>query len=190
MALHFTGEVVADVGWGIEAGNFTLNDTNAIRKDTPFLSMSKQMIAQTFNAFKYFFIAGIFPIVRYLWYVRFFPEITDRFFLQLTSSALHMRKSGTSAQRQDFLQHMMELQQKKGLSETEIVAHQLTLLFDGFETSATLISHCLLLVSGKAASPFHVIANACLTFLFPLLSFSWLDILINKKNYVWNCNSI
>lgn len=147
MALHFTGEVVADFGWGIEAGNFIIPDTNTPTKDTPFLSMSKQMIAQTFNAFKYFFIAGIFPVVRHLVYVRFFPELTDRFFMQLTSSALHMRKSAINAQRQDFLQHMLELQQKKGISETEIVAHQLTLLFDGFETSATLISHCLLLVS-------------------------------------------
>ncbi|XP_037820699.1 probable cytochrome P450 28d1 isoform X2 [Lucilia sericata] len=147
IALHFTGEVVADVGWGIEAGNFVIDNANLAKEDTPFLSMSKQLIAQTFNAFKYFFIAGIFPIVRYLVYVRFFPEITDRFFLQLTKSALQIRKSNANNNRQDFLQHMMELQQKKGISETEIVAHQLTLLFDGFETSATLISHCLLLLA-------------------------------------------
>lgn len=137
---------MADVGWGIEAGNFDVTNRGAQPKNTLFLNMCKQLIAQTFNAFKYFFIAGTFPFVRYLFYVRFFPEITERFFLQLTRSALKMKQSGKNL-RQDFMQHMMELQQKKGLSETEIVAHQLTLLFDGFETSATLISHCLLLVS-------------------------------------------
>lgn len=138
---------MADVGWGIEAGNFNISSDNSTKNDTPFLSMSKQMIAQTFNAFKYFFIAGIFPIVRYMVYVRFFPEFTDQFFLKLTNSAVQMRKSSGENSRQDLLQHMIDLQQKKGISETEIVAHQLTLLFDGFETSATLISHCLLLVS-------------------------------------------
>ncbi|KAM7349839.1 putative cytochrome P450 28d1 [Cochliomyia hominivorax] len=147
IALHFTGEVVADVGWGIEAGNFSLTPNNSAKKDSLFLSMSKQMIAQTFNAFKYFFIAGIFPFIRYLVYVRFFPEFTDKFFLQLTKSAVEMRNSSESNTRQDLLQHMIDLQQKKGISDTEIVAHQLTLLFDGFETSATLISHCLLLLA-------------------------------------------
>lgn len=141
--------MVADFGWGIETGNFAITADGDTTEDTPFLSMSKQLIAQTFNAFKYFFIVGIFPIVRYMVYVRFFPEITDRFFLQLTKSALKMRNAAGDNNRQDFLQHMMNVQEKKGISETEIVAHQLTLLFDGFETSATLISHCLLLVSLK-----------------------------------------
>lgn len=137
---------MADVVWGIEAGNLATSKDGA-KQDSTVLNMSKRMITQTFDAFKYFFIVGIFPFIRHIFYVRFFPEITDRFFMKLTHSALQSRTALPNTTRQDFLQYMVELQQKKGISETEIVAHNLTFLFDGFETSATLISHCLLSVS-------------------------------------------
>ncbi|XP_073848926.1 probable cytochrome P450 28d1 isoform X2 [Musca autumnalis] len=142
VSLRYTAEIVADVVWGIEAENF--KETSYEQKPT-FFDMSKRMIAQTFKAFKYFFVIGIFPAVRHFIYVRFFPKETDCFFLRLTESALQSRKSTSS--RNDFLQHMLDLQCKKGLNDVEILAHQLTFHFDGFETSATLISHSLLLLA-------------------------------------------
>lgn len=54
---------------------------------------------------------------------------------------------------------MLELQRTRGLSDTEILAHQLTFHFDGFETSATLISHCLLLVIAKKTSSYKLITT-------------------------------
>ncbi|XP_013103866.2 probable cytochrome P450 28d1 [Stomoxys calcitrans] len=147
VALYYTGEVVADVVWGVQAGNFEMLEREGTIQESPFLSMSKRMIGQTFKAFKYFFILGIFPFVKYLIYVRFFPEVTDRFFLKLTHSTLQNRRALLKVPRSDFLQHLVELQMKKGLNLTEVLAHMLTFHFDGFETSATLISHCLLLLA-------------------------------------------
>ncbi|XP_075154637.1 putative cytochrome P450 28d1 [Haematobia irritans] len=147
ISLCYTGEVVADVVWGIQAGNFDKPYKDVVNQESTFLMMSKRMISQTFKAFKYFFILGIFPFVRYLIYVRFFPEVTDRFFLKLAHCAIQNRRFNSKEVRTDFLQHLVDLQMKKGLSLTEVVAHMLTFHFDGFETSATLISHCILLLA-------------------------------------------
>ncbi|XP_011296124.1 probable cytochrome P450 28d1 [Musca domestica] len=163
VSLRYTAEVVADVVWGIETDNFKATSRE---HDSTFFDMSKRMIAQTFRAFKYFFVAGIFPAIRSILYVRFFPEETDSFFLKLTHFALQSRHQ--SPIRNDFLQHMLELQRTRGLSDTEILAHQLTFHFDGFETSATLISHCLLLLARntdkqeqlRAEIRDHMIANS------------------------------
>lgn len=137
---------MADVVWGIDAENLS-NDKDVSQDKYSIFYMSKVMIAQNFHAFNYYFLARIFPIIRRFYYVRFFPLETDRYFLNLSSSVLEARQAQQQNTRQDFLQYMVEVKHKRGITDTELVAHNLTFLFDGFETSATLISHCLLLVS-------------------------------------------
>ncbi|TMW44306.1 hypothetical protein DOY81_010614, partial [Sarcophaga bullata] len=146
IALKFTGDVVADIVWGIDAENLSPNK-NVSQEKSSIFHMSKLMIAQNFHAFNYYFLARIFPIIRRFYYVRFFPLETDRYFLNLSRSALELRSRQPNNTRQDFLQYMVEVKQKRGINDTELVAHNLTFLFDGFETSATLISHCLLLLA-------------------------------------------
>ncbi|XP_061401241.1 probable cytochrome P450 28d1 [Musca vetustissima] len=178
VSLLYTAEVVADIGWGIKTDNFR---AKIPKENCIFFHMSKRMIAQTFRAFKYFFLMGIFPGVRHFLYVRFFPVETDRFFLNLTHSALKSRRRAPI--RNDFLQHMLELQSRKGLSETEILAHQLTLHFDGFETSATLLSHCLLLLARnpdkqqilRTEIQEHMVANRNILAFNDLMKLPYLD---------------
>lgn len=145
MALKYTGDVVADLVWGIDAENLsTVKD--ASKDELSIFSVSKKMIAQNFHAFNYYFLARIFPIIKRFCYVRFFPQETDRYFLKLSRSVVEQRQNQVNNSRQDFLQYMVELKQKKLLTDTDLTAHNLTFLFDGFATSATMISHCLLLV--------------------------------------------
>ncbi|XP_023294723.2 probable cytochrome P450 28d1 isoform X1 [Lucilia cuprina] len=146
VALKYTGDVVADVVWGIDAENLSTTKDVSQKKSSIF-NMSKTMIAQNFHAFNYYFIARIFPIIRRFYYVRFFPEITDRYFTKLSRSAVELRQAQENNSRQDFLQYIVDFKEKKNISDTQITAHNLTFLFDGFETSATLISHCLLLLA-------------------------------------------
>ncbi|KAM7349838.1 putative cytochrome P450 28d1 [Cochliomyia hominivorax] len=146
LALKYTGDVVADLVWGIDAENLS-HHKDAENDESSIFYMSKKMIAQNFHAFNYYFIARIFPIIRKFYYVPFFPPETDCYFQKLSRSALDLRQAHKNNTRQDFLQYMVELRGKKGISDTELTAHNLTFLFDGFETSATLISHCLLLLA-------------------------------------------
>ncbi|CAD7092573.1 unnamed protein product [Hermetia illucens] len=60
----------------------------------------------------------------------------------LMKEAIKIRQS-TKCDRVDFLNYLLELREKKNLSEIEVAAHTITFFVDGFETSSILISNCI-----------------------------------------------
>lgn len=139
LSLRYTGEVVCDTVWGFEAGSFKQ------KKNCNFVETSKKTINQTYYSTIFYYASQVLPFIRKFYTVRFFPVESDKFFLRFIQDAIEVRSK--NGERGDFLQHLINLQEKKHLSNTELVAHQLTFLFDGFETSAVVIAHTLLCVS-------------------------------------------
>lgn len=139
LSLRYTGEVVCDTVWGIEAGSFK-DKTNCTFVDT-----SKKTINQTYYSTIFYYASQVLPFIRNFYSVRFFPVESDKFFSRFLQDAIDVRSK--NGERGDFLQYMINLQEKKHLSNTDLVGHQLTFLFDGFETSAVVIAHTLLCVS-------------------------------------------
>lgn len=68
-------------------------------------------------------------------------EVQD-FFITLTRNAIRLRKSlaNNGADRMDYLSYLLELQQRKNLSEIDMVAHTITFFVDGYETSGSVIA--------------------------------------------------
>lgn len=60
--------------------------------------------------------------------------------------ALRLRRSSPQG-RNDFINHLLELQKEHNLSEEDMISHAMTFMFDGLDTTSTSIAHCLLLVS-------------------------------------------
>lgn len=139
LSLRYTGEVVCDTVWGFEAGSFKE------KKNCTFVDTSKKTINQTYYSTIFYYASQVLPFIRNFYTVRFFPVESDKFFCRFLQDAIDVRSK--NGERGDFLQHMINLQEKKHLSNTDLVAHQLTFLFDGFETSAVVIAHTLLCVS-------------------------------------------
>lgn len=139
LALRYTGEVVCDLVWGFEAGSFKS------KENCTFVETSKKTISQTYYSTMFYYASQVLPFIRKFYSVRFFPVESDRFFLRYLQDAIELRMK--NGERADFLQYLINLQDKKNLTNVDLVGHQLTFLFDGFETSSVVIAHTLLLVS-------------------------------------------
>lgn len=48
--------------------------------------------------------------------------------------------------RADFINYMLQLQRRRNITTPEIASHVMSYMTDGFLTTATAITHCLLLV--------------------------------------------
>lgn len=103
------------------------------------------MISQAYECIKLFNRKPLWPWKRYFKNIRFFPEFADEFFYQLSSDVMLMRLQN-HYQRVDVINHLMQLKERKNLTEVQIAGHCVTVLIDGYETVAVAIAHCLLLV--------------------------------------------
>lgn len=129
---------------GIKADTFTPN------APSPILDNTKQLFEQTFVFVVYGLIVGLLPWVKKYKKMRFFPKHIEKFFLDLMQTSFTMRKQqmerGMNKDRMDFMNYMLQLQEKKNLQIRDLTLHTMTFLLDGFETSAGGLSHCLLFV--------------------------------------------
>ncbi|KAH8377623.1 hypothetical protein KR093_006320 [Drosophila rubida] len=143
LCLRFTTEMVTDCVLGLKAESFTDNPT-------PIMSHTKDLFSQPFTFLLYFIIVSTFPALRALFKLRFIPLATEKFFISLMQSAIDARRSqlaaGKQFERVDFLDYILQLAEKRNLDTRGLTAHTMTFLLDGFETTAGVLSHLLLLL--------------------------------------------
>lgn len=139
LLIKYTGEVICDIAWGLEAGAFTSKD------DSGFMKMSSKVVVDFFKALGIYLMSYTFPIIRRFLNIEFIKEDTADFFRNLTKLAIESRLNGK--ERNDFLQFMIDLQDKKHLTHDQFVSRQLVFVFDGVETTAVIAAHILLFVS-------------------------------------------
>lgn len=60
-----------------------------------------------------------------------------------TAFKLHYKEK---KDRNDILSHLMKIKDVHELHEMNMYSHTMTFLIDGLDTTATVISHCLLMV--------------------------------------------
>ncbi|KAL7740699.1 hypothetical protein ACLKA6_000065 [Drosophila palustris] len=120
MSLRFTSEVVTDCVLGLKAESFS---------DRP---------APITNHIQSFFKLRVVPIK------------TEEFFIDLMQNAINARRAQLAAsqkfERVDFLDYILQLAKKRNLDKRQVTAHTMTFLLDGFETTAGVLSHLLLLL--------------------------------------------
>ncbi|XP_067635177.1 probable cytochrome P450 309a1 isoform X2 [Eurosta solidaginis] len=140
LAFCFTSNVLGEFIFGIETNSLTKPD-----ELNPFLEMKHKWLKHICSSLDKYFKLLPFQWFRRFVQNRFFPAETDDFFAQLTKDAIEMRlkDNENSQDRVDFLNFMLQLQEKKSLTHDDIVGHILTTMLDGFETSASILSHTI-----------------------------------------------
>ncbi|XP_055371642.1 probable cytochrome P450 28a5 [Condylostylus longicornis] len=134
---RFTIQNVSDCIYGIEAGAFDL------KNDSELLKQAKNLINGLFESLGIMFIIELVPLLKNIWKVSFIKPEVKKFFTTLMRDAVELRKRNQT-DRIDFLNYIMQLKDRKGLSDIELQAHSVTFFLDGFETSSTVLSHSLL----------------------------------------------
>lgn len=141
MCLRFTSEMVTDCVLGVKAESFT-------EKPTPIMSHIKHLFNQSWTFVLYFVMIGTFPSLPNIFKLRFIPLPTERFFVDLMEQAVNARRvqmsAGKKFERTDFLDYILQLAQKRNLDSRELTAYSMTFLLDGFETTASVLSHLFL----------------------------------------------
>ncbi|CAD7092566.1 unnamed protein product [Hermetia illucens] len=139
LATKFTTEVVANCVYGFEAEAFEDDECQIRERGT-------KLINQSFGTQLYFVLAAFLPNITNIYRLQLVKPESEKFFTDLMETAIQLRKE-TKSDRIDFLNYLLQLQEKKHLSTLEMAAHTMTFFLDGFETSSVLISNCLHLLA-------------------------------------------
>lgn len=176
----YTIDVVSSCIYGIDSKAFA-DDVCEIRDiGGEILKPSGKLIA-------YFTACALFPFLKKFWKMRFISERVQIYFTQLMNDAIEMRKK-LGIVRNDYLHYLLELQQKKNLSELQMAGHTISFFVDGFETSSAVIAHVFYLlamhkdVQIKLRNVINdaVDKNGCLTF-DSVQDIEYLDLVFNGK---------
>ncbi|XP_034473827.1 probable cytochrome P450 309a1 [Drosophila innubila] len=138
LCYRYTAQAMGDFIWGIDAGSLScgINETSQFQKLTTAWAYNAFQNMRNFNK------TAIAPIMRRMFRMRFFTQESNDIYLKLTQDAAKLRQSGSGTSRNDYLSHLLQLQQK-GATDDDMVGHALTLLMDGFETSGAVLYHFL-----------------------------------------------
>lgn len=143
MSLCFTSEMVTDCVLGLSAGSFT-------DKPTPIMQYVKELFNQPWTFLLFFIITSTFPILRKVIKLRFIPPHVEKFFIDLMGKAVEVRRgqlaTGKQFERTDFLDYILQLADKRSMDNRQLLAYTMTFLLDGFETTAAVLAHLLLLL--------------------------------------------
>uniref|UniRef100_A0A1B0CWG5 Cytochrome n=1 Tax=Lutzomyia longipalpis TaxID=7200 RepID=A0A1B0CWG5_LUTLO len=128
---RYTNENLMNCIFGIEAHAFESENPNSLQFFIDCLS--------EFEKNNKFFLSGfIFPLFKRLYKYRLLNPKVRKYLEDMLMHGIAFRKESPGS-RDDFLAFLMQLQEKKGSSTNEMVAHALTFILDGFETSAIVL---------------------------------------------------
>lgn len=139
LCAKYTTDVVCNAIFGIDAQSFT-KEKSEIRE------MGRRLMAPSGIFIMKMFLVGAIPALKKLISMRFTAIDIEKFFVNLMDQALTYREKN-NVQREDFLDHLIQLRKKKEIENIEMAAHTISFFSDGFETSSIAIAHVLYEVS-------------------------------------------
>lgn len=117
-------------------------ESNAFLENSEFLDGANKMFETKILDFPHKSIMTVFPFLEKMFPYRLFAEKDTNWFTEFTKFAIETRKSNGII-RDDCLNYLINLQEKKGLSTVDVAAIAFVLFIDGFETSSTILANVL-----------------------------------------------
>lgn len=135
LCAKYTTDVVSNAIFGIDAQSFT--------KENPEIrEMGRKLLAPAGSFIFKMVLVSAMPFLKNVLSLRFTQVEIEKFFIDLMDQALKYR-ADNKVQREDFLDHLIQLKNKKGIEKIEMAAHTISFFTDGFETSSIAIAHVL-----------------------------------------------
>ncbi|XP_055635074.1 probable cytochrome P450 28d1 [Toxorhynchites rutilus septentrionalis] len=131
----YTTDVVSNCIFAIDAQSFT--------KEKPEIrEMGRRIMDFNVTAQIVFTLVTFIPSIRNFYKFTFVPRDVQEFFIHIMREAIQHRKKNNIV-RNDFLDHLLSLEEKKQISEIDIAGHGVSFFADGFETSSWMMTYCL-----------------------------------------------
>uniref|UniRef100_U5EW43 Putative cytochrome n=1 Tax=Corethrella appendiculata TaxID=1370023 RepID=U5EW43_9DIPT len=135
LASKYTTDVVSSCIFATDAQSF--------KTEKPMIrEAGRKLVEFTFTTYIILFLVSLFPFVKKFKKFQFVAREVEIFFTKIMVDAIKYRKDNNVV-RADYLDHLMQMQEKKQLTDLELAAHGVSFFADGFETSSIVISHCL-----------------------------------------------
>lgn len=128
----FTTDIVTLCIYGVESGAFS-GEHSEVR------NVARDVMYPAWRSFFTLSFVPYFPMLANFLKMKLCPDKDANFLIKLLTDTLNYRKEN-NIKRQDFMDHIMFLRDKKGVSDVEITAHAFTFFFDGIETSSLTLS--------------------------------------------------
>lgn len=138
---RFTGDVTSSCIYGCNGNSFSQNPDDSV-----VLNMGRQLFKATKRIIIYSFVTAIFPFISNFYKLTYIPKSVYDFYVKLTKDAVTLRQS-TKSDQKDFVEHLVQLKEKKNISDVEMAANALTFFFDAFETSGFELAMTLFLLA-------------------------------------------
>lgn len=133
LAAKFTTDVVSSCIYGVDAKSFT-GEKSIIRE------MGSKIFEPNVKLIIYFVLLQVFPFIKKIYQMKIVSKSVESFFIRLMEDAIKLREE-RKIERDDYLNYLLQLKEKKNLPNIDVVAHTITFFLDGFETSSIQIAH-------------------------------------------------
>ncbi|KXJ78555.1 hypothetical protein RP20_CCG004239 [Aedes albopictus] len=131
----YTTDVVSNCVFAIDAQSFS--------KDKPEIrEMGRRIMDFNFAAQLILMVTTFLPSIKNFYKFSFIPKEVEHFFIRIMQDAIRHRKDNNVV-RNDYLDHLLSLQEKKQISEIDMAGHGVSFFADGFETSSLVMTYCL-----------------------------------------------
>lgn len=88
-------------------------------------------------------VLNTFPFIEKIYQQPFFPPELTEWLYGIMAHALELRSIGSSVQRQDLLNFLVELKESNNYSDDKIAAFASIFFFNGYETTSTVLVQVL-----------------------------------------------
>lgn len=131
----YTTDVVSNCIFAIDAQSFS--------KDKPEIrEMGRRIMDFNFSSRFILMVTTFLPSIKKFYKFKFVSQEIEEFFIRIMKDAIRHRKQN-QIERNDYLDHLLSLQEKKQISEIDMAGHGVSFFADGFETSSLVMSYCL-----------------------------------------------
>lgn len=139
---HFTAEVTATCGFGIDGKSFTKDPKS-------FQKMVKRMMEPSYTQVIAELIGFFYPRLKKLFQIRYLPWEIDQYFRDIIKNVIDARKQSPLPEN-DFLQQIIEStknSENKNIDENYVVGHAASFFLNGQITSSFAISFVALQIA-------------------------------------------
>lgn len=110
--------------------------------------MSSKLFETSWLKLGYITLKSVFPDLLQFYDLPFVSENITNYFVNLTKQVVALRKENENFQRDDYLNFLLKLSDKKGgLESEELAAHTITFFLDAYETTSIILTHALFLLA-------------------------------------------
>ncbi|XP_053698353.1 probable cytochrome P450 28a5 [Sabethes cyaneus] len=184
LAAKFTTDVVSSCIFAADAQSFS-SEKPEIRE------MGRRIMEHSFFSFVLLLFVGIFPKIANMLNIGIVSKSVEKFFTNLMSKAVQHR-ARSDVKPADYLDYLINLKNRKGLSEVDMAAHGVTFFIDGLETSSAAICFALYELAKDANIQQRLreellqVTNAEGTISYDsLLALPYLDQVLNETLRLW-----